>query len=66
MSITRLAKHIFDTNRHLAQFEVELGDKQTSAEVSKELMLLGCTVEHDPFRPKLTVRCPADTTAVQR
>lgn len=57
-SIVRLAGNLLEANKHLLEFEVELGDRWTSDAVAKELAAKGCKVRRDPFKPLLLVKCP--------
>ena len=58
MTIARLAEHLLESNKHLHEFEVELGDDPTCTAVAKELERRGCTVERDPFKFLLLVSAP--------
>jgi hypothetical protein len=57
-SIARLAANLLEANRHLFEFEVELGDRRTSDAVADELAAKGCKVRKDPFKSLLFVTCP--------
>lgn len=56
LTIARLAEHLLEDNRHLSEFEVELGDETTCAAVAAELETRGCGVTREPFKFLLVVR----------
>lgn len=59
-SIERLADHLLKANRHLQEFEIELGNQLTCDSVAEALAAHGCLVARDPFKPLLVVTCPED------
>ena len=62
----RLAKAIFDSNRHLGTFDVQLEDPDRASLVASALRRLGCDVEADESGLHLTVLCkPAQSDYVR-
>lgn len=57
-TITRLADHLLESNRHLSRFEVELGDATTCQAVEEALRGRGCGVVREPFRNLLDITVP--------
>jgi hypothetical protein len=56
-SARKFAKYVFEEHRAAGTFEIEVADSDLFAVVAA-LEELGCEVQTDQFRPRLTVICP--------
>jgi len=58
-SARRFARFVLEEHRESGTFEIEVADNELRF-VKETLETLGCDVEVDTFRPRLTVTCAAE------
>ncbi len=58
---SRLAESLLESNVDLDAFEVDVWSIDETKPVATALRRLGCRVEIDPFKPRLTVTRPIGT-----